>query len=124
MIAALARRGRIPCRLVFSRAMIILLSPAKTIDESGVDSKIISSEPRQTEEKDVLLKTCRQLTQSQIKGLMSVSDAIAKLNHTRFQSFETLSAKQAALAFDGPAYKGLAAIDFSDTQMQFAQENL
>lgn len=54
---------------------------------------------------------------SALKSLMSLSDSLASLNRERYRSFaahsettkpETGVFKQAALAFDGPAFRGLA----------------
>ena len=54
---------------------------------------------------------------SALKSLMSLSDSLASLNRERYRSFaahsettkpETDAFKQAALAFDGPAFRGLA----------------
>ncbi|MDC0864788.1 peroxide stress protein YaaA [Rickettsiaceae bacterium] len=66
--------------------MITVISPAKTMDfESKAPS--FSSRPISHSESESLVNCCKALTLEQIKGLMSVSDKIAKTNYKRFQMF-------------------------------------
>ena len=105
---------------------IVLLSPAKTLDEAPLPPSVLRSEPRMMRDAMELLPVCQKLTQPKIKSLMAVSDAIAKLNYDRFQAFHDNDAKQCALAFDGPAYSrsGLDASTLSTTELAFAQTHL
>ena len=57
---------------------IVLLSPAKTLDESPVPSSVRKTDPRMMRETAALVQVARTLTAPKIKSLMSVSDAIAK----------------------------------------------
>lgn len=58
--------------------MIILLSPAKTMDFSEISPSIASSEPRGYEDAEFLAKQLSQLSQSQLKALLKVNDGIAR----------------------------------------------
>jgi cytoplasmic iron level regulating protein YaaA (DUF328/UPF0246 family) len=59
----------------------------------------------------------RVRVRADLKRIMSISDSLAELNHSRFQSFQTGvdassiapgdNFKQALLAFDGPVCKGM-----------------
>lgn len=103
---------------------IVLLSPAKTLDETPLPLSTAHSEPRMTREAAALVTVAKKLTAPKIKSLMGVSDAIATLNYDRFQSFDDNASKQCAHAFDGPAYRGLDAPSMSADDLDFAQTHL
>lgn len=107
--------------------MIILLSPAKTLDysETTLDTH---STPRLLSDSDKLVKVLKKKKTSDIKSLMKVSDNIANLNVERFQQFSTPftteNAKQSILAFKGDVYVGLEAATFDEADHEFAQAHL
>jgi len=71
-----------------------------------------------------LLEVMKLKDKAALKKMMSVSDAVADLNFKRFQAFDKQEEKQAALAFDGPAYKGLKAHTFTAKQQAYANAHL
>jgi len=75
-----------------------------------------------------LVEELRKKSSNDIQKLMSVSVKIADLNVERYQSFKTpfntKNAKPSVLAFKGDVYTGLQAGDFSEEEMQFAQEHV
>ncbi len=107
--------------------MILLLSPAKTLDfdKSEVTDYSI---PRLLDKSDQLVSVLRKKKVNAIKKLMGVSDKIAALNVERYQQYQqpfTLdNAKQAVLAFKGDVYIGLDAASFSKRDLNFAQKHL
>jgi len=107
--------------------MIILLSPAKTLDYDPVDFSV-HTQPRLLEKSEELVGTLKKKKADDLKKLMKVSDNIAQLNVTRFQNFTTpfttKNAKQAILAFKGDVYTGLEAHTFNKKDMAFAQKHL
>lgn len=107
--------------------MIILLSPAKTLDFSDSTTSTHTS-PRLLADSDKLVDVLRKKSIADIKNLMKVSDKIATLNYNRFRNFETPfnlnNAKQAVLAFKGDVYTGLQADTFSEADLVFAQQHL
>ncbi len=107
--------------------MIVLLSPAKTLDFEPTNEREFS-QPRFLGKSESLVKELRKKSARSLKKLMNVSDNIATLNVERFQQFETPfsldNAKQAALAFKGDVYQGLQADTFSEEELAFAQEHL
>ncbi|MEL6865379.1 MAG: peroxide stress protein YaaA [Bacteroidota bacterium] len=107
--------------------MIVLISPAKSLDFS--DSIVKSySQPRMLEQSESLVKTLKKKSAKNLKELMKVSDNIAQLNVERYRNFQTPftpeNAKQAVLAFNGDVYTGLEADGFSEEDMVFAQQHL
>ncbi|WIV50901.1 peroxide stress protein YaaA [Marivivens sp. LCG002] len=106
--------------------MLIVVSPAKSLDMEPVS--IEPTEPMFQEDAVRLAKTSRNLTLTQLKELMDISDDLARLNRDRFKAFqETPDAdrvKPAVLAFDGDTYKGLEAKTLSEDDLRWAQDHL
>ncbi|QXO16877.1 peroxide stress protein YaaA [Vibrio ostreae] len=108
--------------------MLIVVSPAKTLDyESPLPSERYT-QPELTEQSKQLIEVCRQLTPADISELMKVSDKIAGLNVARFaewsETFTTDNARQAIFAFKGDVYTGLDAQTLSDDDLSYAQNHL
>jgi len=55
---------------------------------------------------------------------MSISDALASLNHSRFSDFEAQPEKAAGWAFDGPAHKALDISSLTPEQLKYSQETI
>jgi cytoplasmic iron level regulating protein YaaA (DUF328/UPF0246 family) len=106
--------------------MLVVLSPAKTLDMSAcaVAAGIKASTPGMLTAAHQLLPVLQSKTSTELKSLFGVSDAIAKLNHERFRDFHSLPTKPAVFAFDGPAYKGLSATTLSAPQRDYCQQHL
>ena len=103
---------------------IVLISPAKSLNELPPPSSFPRTQPRFRAETAELAATARTLSAAKIKSLMSVSDAIAVLNVERFEAFENARTKPCALLFDGPAYKALDATTLSPKDVAFANDHL
>ena len=103
--------------------MIMLLSPAKTLDLSATAIKLCSTPPFETQATE-LVEELAKLSKAQLKTLLGTSDSITKLNFDRYQGFAKQQTKQAILSFDGPAFKGLSAANCDKKQQAFAQEHL
>ncbi|MEO0398397.1 MAG: peroxide stress protein YaaA [Pseudomonadota bacterium] len=108
--------------------MIILLSPAKNLNFDPADDAPSATKPLLSSETAKLAETAKALSRRQIKTLMGISENLADLNYDRFQAFKTsgriAGAKQAALAFNGDVYLGLAAGTLSADDLAFAQDHL
>ncbi len=108
--------------------MIILLSPAKMLDFSPAPEGLELTKPGLFAETKKLSDTTRQLSRSDLKRMMGISDALVDLNYERFQAFKKTAipkaAKQAVLTFNGDVYRGLEATSFSKDDLAFAQDHL
>ncbi|MCW8888526.1 MAG: peroxide stress protein YaaA [Gammaproteobacteria bacterium] len=108
--------------------MLIVISPAKTLDFTTPAQTGRSTQPELLDDSQILIDRARQLSALDIADLMKVSMKIADLNFERFESWQTPftpdNAKQALLAFKGDVYTGLGAEDFSRTDLDFAQKHL
>ncbi len=107
--------------------MLLLLSPAKTLDFSEPATELYE-QPRMLQDSKALVKILRKQSESDLMELMNISEDLATINRERYQDFETpfdlSNAKQSLLAFKGDVYVGLGAEDFSQADLQFAQQQL
>ena len=105
--------------------MLIVVSPAKTLDYESELPTLKTTQPRLLDDSDVLIERARQLSPADVSSLMGVSDKIAHLNVERFaqwqRPFNKKNARPAAFAFKGDVYTGLEIDTFTDNQLKEAQ---
>lgn len=108
--------------------MLVVLSPAKALDFSPAPASLPHTTPLLGDDTADLATVTRTLTAGDLRRLMDISDALADLNHARFQAFGSPvageTAKQAALAFDGDTYTGLDAPSLSADDLAWSQDHL
>lgn len=108
--------------------MLAVLSPAKKLDFSEVPADVGASLPEFAQDAVTLARAANSLTLDGLRGLMSISDDLAKLNKARFKALaeglDDTGAKQAMLAFAGDTYQGLQAGTFDAGDRAFAQDHL
>jgi cytoplasmic iron level regulating protein YaaA (DUF328/UPF0246 family) len=108
--------------------MLMVISPAKTLDYSTPPATPRFTQPEHLDHAQDLINQLRDFSPAQIAELMHLSDKLAGLNAARFGSWERpfnpSNAKQALLAFKGDVYTGLHAEDFSEADFDFAQDHL
>ena len=108
--------------------MLIVISPAKTLDyETTAKTKVFTT-PDYLDQSQRLINRLRTFSSLDISDLMKVSAKIADLNFDRYESwkkpFTVNNAKQAILAFKGDVYTGLDASTFKADEFKFAQQHL
>lgn len=108
--------------------MLIVVSPAKTLDYDSPLATQTYTLPELTDHSSELMEVCRELTPMDIASLMKVSDKIAGLNAARFAEwqpeFTKENARQAILAFKGDVYTGLAAETMTEEDFVYTQQHL
>ena len=102
--------------------MKIIISPAKKLATDNFINKGTSIQF--LEETKYLVKELKTYTVSDLKSLMNLSDNLAQLNWQRFQDWNTKNVGQALFMFKGDVYQGLKAENFTNIELDFAQENL
>ncbi len=108
--------------------MLILISPAKTLDfETPVSAKT-GTQPVFLKDSQLLIDDLQKLTPGDVSSLMNISEKLGNLNFERFMDWQTpftrKNAKQAAMAFKGDVYTGLEAETLSEDELKFAQQHL
>lgn len=108
--------------------MLILLSPAKSLDyESSFICKNYTV-PHFAQETEKLILALKKFSACDLEKLMGISKKLAELNFLRFQNFEKKfdlkNSRQSLLAFDGDVYDGFDKKNFSAKDFTFAQNHL
>ena len=115
-------------QLINEPVMLIVISPAKTLDYETPPTTSNYSQPDYLQHAQQLVDRARRYNAHDISEIMKVSDNIAQLNIKRFQQWHTpftsQNAKQALLAFKGGVYTGLDAESFNESDYEFAQQHL
>ncbi len=91
--------------------MLIVVSPAKSLDfDSPLPTKKHSA-PRMLEDSQELVDVMAEKSPREIAKMMRISESLGELNHERFQDWEapftTDNARPALLAFTGDVYMGM-----------------
>lgn len=108
--------------------MLIVVSPAKTLD---YDSPLPTDEftnPAHLKQSQLLINRLRDLSSLDLSELMHISSKIAELNFERNHQWKTpftpKNARQAMFAFKGDVYNGLDAYSMTPQNIEFAQQHL
>lgn len=104
--------------------MLIALSPAKSLDFETNFMLSNKSSPIFLKDTQKLVAELKKFSIEDLKGLMSISENLAKLNFARFQSFNHTKKRQAILAFDGDVYDGIDKKNYDLEDFNFAQNHL
>jgi len=106
--------------------MLILLSPAKTLDMTPVATE--ATQPRLLKDVSVLAKVMKKQSRADLQDLMHISEKLADLNYQRFKDFKlpltSNNAKPAGLAFRGDVYIDLEAATFTTKEWALANEQI
>ncbi|AEJ00087.1 UPF0246 protein yaaA [Nitrosomonas sp. Is79A3] len=108
--------------------MIIVISPAKTLDFETPAITQEHTQPGFLDDSAELIDQLRKLEPDQVGKLMSISPKLAVLNSNRYfawkRPFDMRNAKQAVLAFKGDVYTGLNTDTLTAADLAFAQDHL
>ncbi|MEC7961559.1 MAG: peroxide stress protein YaaA [Pseudomonadota bacterium] len=109
--------------------MIILLSPAKTLDYETPSINIPHTIPNLLSNSKKLIKNLKEKKPEEISNLMNISDKLATLNSDRYKSWKGLkvksnNSKQAIFVFKGDVYQGLDIDSFGKKDLEYSQNHL
>ena len=108
--------------------MLILLSPAKSLDYSPSSVDVPHTLPQFVPQSAELIQVLKQKSPVQIAALMDLSDNLAGLNVARYEAwrpkFTAKNSKQAVLAFNGDVYDGLDAKSLKPKDLEWAQQHV
>jgi cytoplasmic iron level regulating protein YaaA (DUF328/UPF0246 family) len=103
--------------------MLILLSPAKTLDlDTPYEDE--PTKPRFATDAGRLARAAARLGADRLGELMHISDKLAELNHRRFKTFAKAEERPAVRAFAGDVYRGFDAASADPDTLAFAQDHL
>lgn len=91
--------------------MLIVLSPAKSLDLESPPTTQERTTPRFIDDAAELIRVLKPKSPAEIGALMAISDQLSVLNVTRYADWhpDHADARQAIMSFDGDVYTGLAA---------------
>lgn len=106
--------------------MIIVISPAKTLDFEEKNNNLPMSEARFLEKSQEIMKELIKLDGYSLEKLMKISTKLATLNKERFDKWTTSldTSKQALLAFRGDVYRGMDVGSLSHSELFYANDHL
>ena len=109
--------------------MLVLLSPAKSMDFDFPKPAIPTTIPVFADEADYLAKKLKKMSAENIGTMMKISTALADLNYDRYPNWEKPTAPSevnfaAAMAFSGEVYKGLDLQSLSKAELKTAQQKI
>jgi len=108
--------------------MLIVLSPAKSLDFQTPISTNISTVPELLNEAEELVSISRGLSELDLIRLMEISPALARLNVDRFQQWtktpDSNQSRQAIFAFNGDVYEGLNATSLQARHLNYLQKHV
>ncbi len=104
--------------------MIVIISPAKSLNFESNAPTDISTLPLFQKEADYLAGKLAKLKSSELGNLLEISPKLAQLNAERYASWKAATSKQAMFAYDGDVYDGLEARRFTIGEIEFGQKHL
>ena len=106
--------------------MLIVLSPAKSLDLETPPTTSLHSTPDFLDHSAQLIERMRQFSPAEVGSLMGISDALSSLNVARYASWtpELTEARQAIMAFNGDVYAGFEARTLQSDQLDYAQSRV
>jgi cytoplasmic iron level regulating protein YaaA (DUF328/UPF0246 family) len=108
--------------------MIILLSPAKTINDNPPKLDINLSIPQFLNESSHLIRQLKKLKQKDLQQLFDVNQELARLNYERIQMWEfdhsQWTYSPAILTFIGEVFRGLDAQTMNFDDLTYSQDHL
>jgi len=108
--------------------MIIILSPAKSLDFKVPGPEHLSSRPEFEKEASLIASLLKKMTVKELGSLMKISPKLAYDAYDHYQNWKPSQsipeAKQAVLAYKGDAYRGLDAASLAEEDLLWAQDRL
>jgi len=108
--------------------MLIILSPAKTMQEADVRNSLNTTLPQYLEKTRLLAEELKKMSVAELARIMKINPQLAQLNFGRFRRWEIPKHKKngspALLTYQGEVFRGLDASAFGDVDFYFAQKHL
>ena len=106
--------------------MLAVISPAKSLDFETRPTTRKASTPAFLDDAAALIEDLVKLAPGEVSDLMGISTKLGELNCDRYNEWRkaTRGGKQAALAFTGDVYMGLAAWDFDARELTSLQRRV
>ncbi|MGB0404163.1 MAG: peroxide stress protein YaaA [Salibacteraceae bacterium] len=108
--------------------MIVVLSPAKTLNFENPSKSVEFTDPPLLEESEKIMNALKKKSVKKLIELQGISQNLGEINFERNQVWSTSNnpgnSKQAISAFKGDVYVGLNEEDFTESDYNYAQKHL
>lgn len=107
--------------------MLIIISPAKSMDLKSEIKIKEYSKPEFINEAEILIKELRKYDVAKISKVMRISHELSEINYERFQKWNTdldNESRQAIFTYFGQVYKAVKPYEFSNQDIEFSQHSL
>lgn len=108
--------------------MILCISPAKNLDFESPHLAVEATQPAMIKSSLPLIGRLRALSPADIRKLMGLSEALARLNARRYAEwklpFAPRNARPSIFAFHGDVYRALDAASMNAKDLEFAQKHI
>jgi len=108
--------------------MLIIISPAKTMDSNPVKLNTPASQPDFLPDSLEIVNVLKKYSPKRISTLMKINPKLSQLNFERYQEWELPfnehNAKPAIYSFKGDVYNGIKIEEYTDSDLEHAQESL
>ena len=106
--------------------MLIVLSPAKSLDFDTRPTTKLTTTPEHLERAGALIDVLRRYGPGELAELMDLSDPLAALNVARYATWSSnpQHARQAIMAFNGDVYAGFDARSLKPKALGYAQRHV
>lgn len=106
--------------------MLIILSPAKTMDMTALAARLPGTKPVYGVEAEELASKMREYPVTDLEKLLKISGKLAEINYLRYQQFDQSGTpeKQAIFAYAGSVFKEIQPGMFSAADLEYAQGHL
>jgi hypothetical protein len=93
-----------------SFVMLIVVSPAKSLDYTSTVPDIAMTEPLLMDQAQLLIDVLKHQSVQEVRDLMDISEDLGQLNVQRFRAWQRhpdpATVRQAIFAFNGDVYEG------------------
>lgn len=108
--------------------MLILLSPAKSLETERPFPDLEYTIPSELKKSLQLIKVLRKKSREQLSALMDISAPLSQVNFQRYQQWEPNhdinNSRPAIFTFDGDVYDGFQAFEQDIATLKFANEHI
>lgn len=106
--------------------MLLILSPAKSMDTSQTSGIVNRTTPEFSDEANLLVSKMRCYTAEELKKSLKISTALAESTFKRYQEFDSTDTMQlpALLAYTGSVFKEIRSNEFTQETFDYAQQNM
>lgn len=103
--------------------MLIIISPAKTMDFAGA-SEDKSGEFTMSDGTKKLLAELQKMGLSNLQNILETSEKLSQLNFDRFKEFNKLPTKPAIFSYDGDVYSNIQRESLNKGDVEFLNDHL